>query len=352
MKKYIFIFAVLFLLLLPLSREITVFADPSDDIQETEAPPDEDPPIEPEDDDIPQEYILKPPPDAKLEILPEDNCWTQLMKQTQIATNGTWIVIEQQLRNFTTLPVGKDSNPQTVIDIMGQAEKYSVIFRPMGYSLCLLFIGISLFSTTIKYELMTFKGGAKIVAQVLFAKIWVDLSYKICEIIIKYNDEIVIKILDNMNQISLTIAEPDINPSKIWVIGPVIDWFNAFIDYIPLVIIAAVMFIAGAIISIKLMVRVLEITLMVIVSPPFFACLAGGESTQRYFRNFIVNFVSIIIQTIFMSIVLLLGTSWWADMSSLKYTDFIIQFLPNLGLIMVICVMMVKPPRVLKNLIN
>lgn len=340
MKKFIFIFAFLFLLLFPCSKGITVYAETLSDTSEHNT------------DEENNTVSYGPPSDAKIELDENDKKGILGIIQTlQESTNLTWDAIANQIKNFTTLPVGDDSSPQTTIDIMEQAHKFEVIFKPMAYSICLLFIGLNILNTAIKYEIMTFKGGASIVVRTLFAKVWVDLSYKICEWIILFNDSIVVALINHTQNIRLTLPSPDVEPSKVWVIGPIIDIFNLGVAAIPLILIALIMLVAGAIISIKLMIRVLEITLMVIVSPPFFACLAGGESTQRYFRNFIVTFVSVVVETIFMAIVLGLGSNWWGNVSSSTYDNYIINFLPNLGLIIVICVMMVKPPKILKNLI-
>lgn len=289
------------------------------------------------------------PADAKISLDEDDSFIIYLLKICVGATNTAWENISDAIVGGSTLP----GNNQ-VVDIYGTAQKFEGVFKTFAYSICVLFIGLNMLATAVKYEIMTLKGGAGIVLRVLFAKIWIDLSYDICKWIIEINDGLVSQIIStSQNNVMMEMIDSPIEESGIWVIGPIIDFFNTLVALIPLFLISITMLIAGSIITIKLLIRSIEIALMVTVAPPFFACLGGGESTQRYFRNYMTTFVSIVVQTIFMAIVYGLATNWWVSISSdQEFGSYILSFLPNLGVVIVLAVMIVKPPKILTNLIK
>lgn len=240
-------------------------------------------------------------------------------------------------------------------DIMSVANMpgMQAIFKTFAYSLCLLFIGINLLSTTLKYELFTTKGGVKIAGQILLAKIWVDLSYMVCKTILDINNGLVGRIV--IQGITMNFFNNDLIPkvskSKVPIIGPIIDFFKAFSNSIPMTIMGTLMTIAGAIVIIKLMLRSIELAAMVAMAPPFFACLAGGESTTRYFRNFITAFISLAVETIYIAIVYCVGSLWFTDVAIDPDNSFI-ALIPNCIAMIGIAILVAKPPRVFKNLIS
>ncbi len=293
------------------------------------------------------------PDDAKLELEDEDlNFIIETIDILFDVVDFTWINIGYNIQDFSYLPAtGNSSSFTATIDIFGTALNYSNIFKLVGYTISLLFIGLNFITIISKYELMTFKGGASIVMRVIFAKVFVDLSYEICEFILIFNDNIVSAIIDQSRTLAFTWPDIDTSFSGLWIIGPIIDFFNILISRTPLLLFAGVLLITGAIIAIKLMIRMIELAIMVTVSPAFFACLSGGEATSRYFRNFIVTFASVVFETLFMAIVYVICMGWWQNVTSTTYMDWLVNSIPNLGLAIVMCIMMVKPPRILKNLI-
>ncbi len=263
------------------------------------------------------------------------------------AANSAWEDIGTSIKDFGT------NNGMLPVDAFSTARTFEGVFKTLAYSICVLFFGLNILNTTIKYELFTFKGSMGVTMRVLFAKIWIDLSYKICEWIIELNDSIVSAIFNiSGNSMFIKLPEIEYEASDIKLIGPIIDALMIFFKSIPLLIFTVIFLIAAWIIIIKLMIRMIEIALMITVAPPFFACLAGGETTQRYFRNFMVTFTQVVVQTIFMAIVYGITSTWWTDIGNLSYQKFLEAFIPNLGIVFVMVIMIVKPPKILTNLIN
>lgn len=265
------------------------------------------------------------------------------------SSNLMWLMIPVALQS------GQSPMQPGYFDIMTVANMPAIqaIFKTFAYTLCLLFIGINMISTTFRYEIFTYKGGAKILGQILLAKIWVDLSYKVCEWILAINNEIVNKIVKV--SLSMTFFNGDFLPkpkkSSVPVIGPIIDFFNAIFNSFPMSIMAFIVTVAACIIIIKLMLRSIELAAMVAISPPFFACIAGGDSTIRYFKNFLNAFISLTVETIYMSIVYFVGSMWFKDVAANADNAFI-QLLPNCLVIIGIAILIVKPPRMLRNLVS
>lgn len=76
---------------------------------------------------------------------------------------------------------------------------------------------------------------------------------------------------------------------------------------IPLMLINIVIFISTACIVVKLILRSFELSMLVAVSPAFFACYSS-EITKPYFKNFILTFIQVAAQIVFMGIVYYIGS--------------------------------------------
>lgn len=244
-------------------------------------------------------------------------------------------------------------NPKSYID----TTAYN-IFRSLGYSLVLLFFSVSLIENTIKYETFTMKGGAMLCGRLMISKAVIDISGKVCTGII----DICISTCEKLLKSGLT-SNFGINcdvtklydKSDLWVIGGIVDIFNALEIIVPILIISIPLVICSIFIVIKLITRSFELSLLMIVSPAFFACYSS-DVTKQYFKSFVTQFIQVAIQVVFMAVVFFLGSTWLnKTFSATTYknaSEWFSAMIPNLIAMIAITRMMVKPPKVLTNLIH
>ncbi len=112
-----------------------------------------------------------------------------------------------------------------------------------------------------------------------------------------------------------------------------------------------------SIVMVKLVLRSIELALLMVISPAFFACLST-DVTKEYFKKFISVFIQVATQTLFMAIAMAvcsghLNTKKQIDIGS--YAEMAKAFIgisPTILIVIAMCVMMVKPPKVLTNLVK
>ncbi len=232
------------------------------------------------------------------------------------------------------------------------------IFVNVGYSLVLLFFAANLIENTIKYEIFTLKGGAMLFGRLIISKVVIDLSGTICIYILNICTKITTAIFDesgNMLKWNIpTIGE--IAKSVLpFGVGELVDLITTIIMIIPVIIIAIAMISAASIIMIKLVLRSLELSLLIVVSPAFFACYSS-EITKPYFKNFIITFIQCAVQLVFMAVVYYIGTRFGVSAATPEtFVDLVGWFLARSQVAIIalaIAIMMVKPPKVLTNLIK
>ena len=232
-----------------------------------------------------------------------------------------------------------------------------VVFVTLGYSLVLVFFAVNLIETTIKYEIFTLKGAVNTLGRLFIAKVFIDLSYDICLWIIRAMAEISAKVIGTATeQLQINMPHINVGSSDLWVIGPILDILLAIIIVIPLVFIFLIVGISICLVIIKLLFRSFELAMMVVVAPAFFACYSS-ETTKPYFKNFILTLIQVSGQIVFMAVVYYVGVGHlsgqtvdikcWADVGL-----WIFKTLPNALLIIAMAIMMIKPPKVLTNLIR
>lgn len=252
--------------------------------------------------------------------------------------------------------IGSYSINLTEIDSDEGIGKLVNPIRIFAYSLVLLFFAINLVEQTIKYEIFTIKGILQIFGRLLLAKIIIDLSVRICLLIIGIIGSITVKMLSTVN-VTLNIF-PDITLKKsdVKIIGPILDAIVAFVVSAILMIIIGVVFVCVSIVMIKLVLRSIELAMLMVVSPAFFACLSS-DVTKEYFKKFISIFIQVAAQTLFMAIAVAVCSGHFntpaVPIDSLSGLAVgLIKISPNILIAIAMCVMMIKPPKVLTNLVK
>ncbi|GHU58137.1 hypothetical protein FACS1894133_2330 [Clostridia bacterium] len=294
--------------------------------------------------------------------------WTAINFLDNILDIGGEIIgfIGSTLENFGNNGNGAFEFDNTYgIDYMGFAEKFEPIFRAFGYTFCILFIGINLMEKAMTYELFSIKGGMRFVGGVLLSKVWVDCSTTICKYTLGVTNGITTAILKKSAESGglgfLLTKENTANigsslpTSSIPIVGDFINFQLGIVACTPIFLMLVVVIIICAIIMVKLVLRTFEIAMLIAVSPLFFACIAG-DTTRQYFRKFILTFLGVAAQLVFMSLVYAMTREWYATHSTLEGKETLIAWAVSLipwDITMIAMgIMMVKPPKILTNLVS
>lgn len=201
--------------------------------------------------------------------------------------------------------------------------------------------------------------------------VFILASYWICKCIVYINEGMVSRVADlfpSMDEffdtwrLSYDTYEIFGQGAGLGYMGYLADLLMGLVNVLPIFISVIVLIVIGWCVNIKLKMRQIEVSCMIAVSPLFFAC-AGFESLSEYFKKFIMTFISVVIQTLFMAIVILIGMTWFndevADMVNNGETIFNIggdrtigDYFADIFIFIAMGIMLLKPPSVLQNLVK
>lgn len=254
----------------------------------------------------------------------------------------------------------------TTDSIEAFANAISGIVKTFAYAIIVILFAVNVTSTALQYELLTLRGGVKIFARVLLAKFWVDLAIPICMYTLKICNSLAQQILspfyhpESLFSGSFGGAYTSAPVSNDWwdFLGTIVNFFTGIINYIPNLILSVVVVFCIGSVFIKIIARCFELTCLVSLSPLFFATLVG-DSTKHYFRKFFSAFLSCASYIIYLVIVYVVGSSWVADVTTAgvvgdwgAFIGSIASVLPRTLVLIAICHVMRKPPKVLTSLIE
>lgn len=279
-------------------------------------------------------------------------------------TNDLWKTVSGTLARYGQVDSGITigTNTYGITDYNSVINKFGTVFQIFAYSLAMLFFAINIMETALQYELMTARGAVKIFGRIFVSKVWIDLSTKICLLIMQINNALLQSLLsiadDNICFNIPNISENILVTSPTPIVGKIIDWIMAVIYFLPAIFIILIIGLTSSFIVVKLMIRTFEISALLVVSPVFFACMTA-DTTRQYFQRFITTFISVVAEILFMAIVYAIGTEWCVQDSTItvinsrkELTVWILGAIPNAIMIISMGFMMIKPPRVLKSLIG
>ena len=245
-------------------------------------------------------------------------------------------------------------------DYNSVADTIFPLFKIFAYALIIIFAGVNALETALQYEMFTMRGGVKILARLTFAKIWVDISLIVCRGIVAiatdWLGQITRLTADITNSIDVGVS---LQHSDAWIVGWIIDFFNGvllaagiLLILLPLVVLILIMFV-------KLFIRSFELAMLQCVSPVFFACLTG-EATKQYFKRFILTYISVVVEVVFMAVIWYIYVEYLnqAFSVSTQANTVLEMFSLEGGIINFFMVsvgayiLMIKPPQVLKNLVT
>ena len=245
-------------------------------------------------------------------------------------------------------------------DYNSVADTIFPLFKIFAYALIIIFTGVNALETALQYEMFTMRGGVKILARLTFAKIWVDISLIVCRGIVAiatdWLGQITRLTADITNSIDVGVS---LQHSDAWIVGWIIDFFNGvllaagiLLILLPLVVLILIMFV-------KLFIRSFELAMLQCVSPIFFACLTG-EATKQYFKRFILTYISVVVEVVFMAVIWYIYVEYLNQAFSVStQANTVLEMLSleggiiNFFMVSVgAYILMIKPPQVLKNLVT
>ena len=198
---------------------------------------------------------------------------------------------------------GTTSKVMFGFDYNAVADTIFPLFRTFAYALIIIFAGVNALESALQYEMFTMRGGVKILGRLVFAKLWIDLSLVICRAIISISTEWLNSItnltMELTNNIQIGVS---LQSSDAWIVGKIIDFFNGILLSLGIYIIIIPLCVLIVFVFVKLFVRSFELAMLQCVSPVFFACLTS-ENTKQYFKKFILTYISVVVEVVFMAVV-------------------------------------------------
>lgn len=184
----------------------------------------------------------------------------------------------------------------------------------------------------------------------------VSNAAKICRMVISTNATLASKIAagtQEYNILPIKISDYGSSDSTLFISFEKFILQNDFLANTRAAFAALVLFsilIIVFVVQIKLLLRQLELAGMLIVSPIFFACVIF-KSARSYFTNFIKEFITLTMETVYMAIIFRIGAlmfnSQFEGATSIESTDTVMIF--KLFALIAISLVMIKIPESLKE---
>ena len=242
-------------------------------------------------------------------------------------------------------------------------NQFSQIFVIFASSLLVILFGVNIIKTAIEYQLFTLKGAVTLFGRLFLAEVWIQLSTKICIMIVKIFNELMASIIAALNVSGLLKTSSitfTAHRSGIYMVGEIVDFLQNLCPFLLIMLLIGAIIVVFVVVYIKLIIRSLELGMLSVVSPVFFAC-SVGEATMPYFRKFLSAFLSVSAEIIFMALVYM-AFLWYCKETTL--TPILLEDLYKLSspsaasfytyiAVTVACgIMMIRPPQVLKDLVR
>ena len=234
--------------------------------------------------------------------------------------------------------------------IMEFANQYRPIFLTLAYLVFIISFFSSIMNSTARFDISDPKVIIKIFAQVIIGKIFLDASFQVC-----------VLLLTMLNDVAAGVAQTGANliidanftehSSTVPMIGPLITILSSLWAALPIGIFAVAFGATVVKCIIKVMVRSLELTCLIVVSPVFFAFLAG-ENTKKYFEKFLVAFISVAASIIFIAILYAMGGTLIMDIKDHKIDPLHFSTLGSFIGLFAICTFINKPPKIFSKLLG
>lgn len=299
---------------------------------------------------------------VKNKALGGDEFWMTTEINNAVAFENSVIKsVEGWFTSFSGTNVSVNTFSFNVEDFVNEFSQIFVIFAS---ALLVILFGVNIIKTALEYQLFTLKGAISVFGRLILAEIWIQLSTKICIMVVKIFNELMASIIASINASGLLKITTQFNfepvRSGVWLIDQIVDFFLNLGPFLLIMLLVGVVLVVFLIVYVKLIIRTLEIAMLAVISPTFFAC-SVGEATMPYFRKFITAFLSVCAEIIFMGVVYL-AFLWYCKGVNLTAVN--VNELYNFNsttagtfytytAVTIACgIMMIRPPQVLRDLVR
>ena len=237
------------------------------------------------------------------------------------------------------------------------SDTVSVAMRSFAYAIAVIIFGLNISESALQFELTELKGWIKVFARLILVKFWIDLSANILIYILNMLNFLAKTIFDYFTVSSVlpifaVTYDNDVSNNNFNGLGSLINFVSSFIGILPVLILIGLLIFCVLSVVVKIIARAFELTALIAISPPFFACLVG-ENTKSYFKSFISAFLSTAAYTLYIAMVYAVATMWIAECTTtIHTTNPFLLILPVALIIIACCNLMRKPPKVLTSLIE
>ncbi len=236
--------------------------------------------------------------------------------------------------------------------ILSFATQYKPIFLSLSYLVFIISFFSSMMNSVVRFDIADPKVMIKAFVQLIIGKVFLDTAFSVCLLIVSILNDLASQIVQTGSNLVLKANLTTVT-SDIPVIAPLITFFRTLILALPLVIFCIAVIVSILKCIIKLMVRALELTCLITISPVFFAFLAG-ENTKKYFERFLMAFASVAVSIVFIAMLYAIGCQMIADAGS-ERTMLDISAWPTLGTLIglwAICTFINKPPKIFSQILG
>lgn len=236
--------------------------------------------------------------------------------------------------------------------------------KTIAYSLVLLFFSINIIENIAKYEMITLKGIVSMTIRIGVSKYLIDNSSTIFLKIVEIIREAIIKVMgsDKITIKGSALPGSDLQDliveaageSDLWVIGKIVDIFMEIIYMVPVILIAMLVCLIASIILIKILIWSIDLVVLIAMSPVYVACWSS-DATKQYCRKFVVTFIQASAQLLYMAVIFFVFKEWLISTTPTTFsqlTEFLSQYLKYTFILIIMAIMIVKPPKYLKNMLN
>ncbi len=237
------------------------------------------------------------------------------------------------------------------------ADTVSVAMRTFAYAVAVILFGLNVSESALQFELTELKGWIKIFARLILVKFWIDLSVNILLYILNMLNFLSKTIFDYFTISSIlpifaVSYDNDVSNNIFGGLGSLLNLASSLIGLLPMLILIGLLIFCVLSVVVKIIARAFELTALIAISPPFFACLVG-ENTKSYFTKFLTAFLSTAAYTLYIALVYAVATMWIAECTNTIHTSNSFMLILPIALIIIACCnLMRKPPKVLTSLLE
>lgn len=234
------------------------------------------------------------------------------------------------------------------------AENMLPYINVLAYLILIIGFGISLSHSSLESQLTTPRGAIRIFIELGVAKLWVDLSLRLCLLVIKLINSIAAQAVNGLTDTTIFDGTSlvDILTSLFSGISCTpLATISALIQTLPDIIIAIVLIVCIIKVMIRLVTRNFELACFLVLAPAGFAS-AVSDATRPYFRRFLGSFINAALQILLIAVTFNVLSVWISAVNS-SSTSYISSVGNEWVVMIIVCAMsrfISKPPESISNI--